>query len=124
MSKIDGKQIKAGSIPNSALTTPAGAPTKDDKAKVPNATVGNNADSGLTITNTPSGGSMVQVMVNGVGQTLGDGVKTKDCYFTGDSGTTARAINAIVATDKFYWNGTLSGFELAATDLVDFNYNV
>ena len=99
MAKIDGKQIKAGSIPNTALTTPAGAPTKVDKAKVPSVTTGNNADSGLTITSTPSGGSMVQVMVNGVAQTLGDGIKTKDCYFTGDNGTTARAIGAKKESD-------------------------
>lgn len=124
MAKIDGKQIKAGSIPNAALTTPAGAPTKSDKAKTPNVTAGNNADSGLTITTTPSGGSMVEVTVNGVAQTLGDGVKTKDCYFTGDNGATARAINAIVATDKLFWNGTIAGFDLSATDSIDFYYNV
>jgi hypothetical protein len=123
MAKIDGKQIKPGSIPNSVLTTPAGAPTKTDKAKTPNATTGN-ADSGLTITSAPSGGSMVEVMVNGVAQTLGDGVKTKDCFFSGDNGATARAINAIAANDKLYWNGVITGFDLAATDVVDFYYNV
>ncbi len=124
MAKIDGKQIKAGSIPNTVLTTPAGTPTKNDKAKTPIVTAGNNADSGLTITTTPSGGSMVEITVNGVAQALGDGIKTKDCYFTGDSGATARAINAIVAADKLFWNGTIAGFDLSATDTIDFYYNV
>jgi len=65
----------------------------------------------------------VQVFINGAKQVLGDGVKTKDCYFSGDGGTTARAIGSIVSGDSLYWNGSIAGFELAATDKVDFDFN-
>jgi hypothetical protein len=105
---------------DAALVVAGAAPVTSDKAQAPAATAGDDSDTGLTITSTPNG--YVQVFVNGVKYELGDGVKTKDCYFTGDAGTTARAISAIVATDAFYWNGTLSGIELVGTDEVDFDY--
>ena len=111
-------------VDTQVATVDNSVPTQSDKAKVPAATSGNDQDSTLTIAATPSGNGYVMVLVNGSMQELGDGVKTKDCYFTGDSGTTARAISAIVATDKFYWNGVISGFDLAVTDKVDFQYNV
>jgi hypothetical protein len=71
-----------------------------------------------------SNGAYVGVRVNGIGYTVGDGVKTKDCYFSGNGGTTARAFGAIVATDKLYWVGSVAGFQLAAaTDIIDFLYD-
>ena len=75
-----------------------------------------------TISATPAFGSYVQVMVNGVQADLGDGVKTKDCYFSGDAGTTARAIEDVVAGDTIHWVGSVAGFELDADDRLDFNY--
>lgn len=77
-----------------------------------------------TIVTTPTGGGYVSVLVNGIQQTLGDAVKTKDCYFSVDGGTTARAIAAIVAGDTLYWNGSVASYQLAATDVIDFDYNV
>lgn len=76
------------------------------------------------IVSTPTGNGYVQVMVNGVQAVVGDGVKTKECYFSGDAGVTARAIADIVAGDKLYWVGSVAGFELDSADELDFNYNL
>lgn len=79
-------------------------------------------DTGLTISNTPAGDGLVMVMVNGIKSELGSGVKTADCYFSGDSGSTARAIGDIASGDALYWNGS-SVFTLETTDVIDFIYN-
>jgi len=101
----------------------AAVPVKDDKALAPTGAITtDDADTGLTITKTPAAGSYVKVSLNGVGIEVGDGVKTKDGYFTGDSGTTARAISAVVATDKFFWNAVISGVNLSTSDEFDFDY--
>lgn len=65
----------------------------------------------------------VGVNVNGVGQVVGNGVRTTACYFSGDGGTTARAYGAVVSGDLLYWVGSVALFELAATDVIDFIYN-
>lgn len=79
-------------------------------------------DTGLTISNTPAGDGLVMVMVNGIKSELGSGVKTADCYFSGDSGSTARAIGDIASGDSLYWNGA-SIFTLETSDVIDFIYN-
>lgn len=76
-----------------------------------------------TVAATPAGDSYVKVEVNGVGAVVGDAVKTKDCYFSGDGGTTARDINDIASGDTLHWNGTVAGFELDASDIIDLFYN-
>ena len=60
----------------------------------------------------------IGVFVNGVGPYLiGDGVKTAvECYISGDGGTTARALSAVAIGDTLRWNGSVAGFQLAATD--------
>jgi collagen triple helix repeat protein len=73
------------------------------------------------ITFTPKG--YVQVFINGARQSLGDGVRTKSCYFSSDGGATAKAYSAISAGDSLYWVGTVALFELATTDRVDFDYS-
>jgi len=77
---------------------------------------------GLTITSTPAGDSLVMVLVNGIKVELGNGVKTSDCYFSGNGGSSARAISAITAGDELYWNG-VSAYTLETTDSVDFIYS-
>jgi len=79
-------------------------------------------DTGLTISNTPAGDGLVMVMINGIKAELGSGVKTADCYFSGDSGSTARAIGDIASGDSLYWNGA-SIFTLETSDVIDFIYN-
>jgi hypothetical protein len=70
-------------------------------------------------------GGYVFVDVDGVIITPGDGTKVAvPCYFSGDGGVTARALKSIVAGDFCYWNGSVAGFQLAATDLISFFYLV
>lgn len=115
--KLDGDSlIKAAAGLKSVV------PVTADKAQSPSATSGDNSSTGLTITSTPGGDGFVGVVVNGVGYELGDASKLKDCYFSADAGTTAKAIAAIVATDVLFWNGVIAGFDLATADSVDFNY--
>lgn len=74
------------------------------------------------ITATPKG--RVLVTVNGRQVSIGDGVKTKDGYFSSDLGITAKAYAAIAAGDKFYWVGSVAGYQLnSSTDTISFNYN-
>ena len=101
-----------------------GAPTKDDKDQSPANTAGDFFATGLTLTNTPVGDRNVNVFVNGDLVDVGDGVKTKDAYFSNDGGTTARAFAAILSGDELIWNGTIANFNLTASDDVDFDYDV
>ena len=94
----------------------------DKELSVGAPTSGDDANTGLTITSTPEADSYVGVYVNGHLQVLGDGVKTKDCYFSGDGGSTARAITSITAGDTLFWNGTITGFDLATSDIISFTY--
>lgn len=75
------------------------------------------------IVSTPTSDGSVDVYVNGLRQALA-GDKTHDCYFSADSGTTAKSIANIAAGDVLYWVGSVAGFQLATTDIVDFTYNV
>jgi hypothetical protein len=101
----------------------AAIPVKDDKALNPTGAVSTDeTDTGLDITKTPAAGSYVTVQLNGVSVELGDGVKTKDCYFSADGGSSARAIADIVATDSLYWNAVISGVNLSTSDEIDLHY--
>ena len=77
-----------------------------------------------TLVYSPANHSYVKVTMNGVGQKLGDGIKTKDCYFSADSGTTAKTFATIAAGDTLYWNGSNAGFQLDSTDSINFEYEV
>lgn len=99
-------------------------PTTADKNLIPSATSGDESTSGLTIAADPALDGYVGVSVNGAFYSVGDGVKIRDCYFSADGGTTARAISAIAAGDTLYWNGLVAGFDLATSDRVSFHYEV
>jgi alpha-tubulin suppressor-like RCC1 family protein len=90
MALVRTKQIKPGTD-GQVIKTVSGTPlfanhslTKSDKGLAPGATSGDNNDTTLTISSTPSGDGHVEVKVNGAQQVLGDGVRTKDCYFASD----------------------------------------
>lgn len=103
----------------------AAYPVEDNKDMTAAVTAADYDDAcATTVATTPSGDGYVQVFVNGVKYPVGDGVRTKACYFSADGGTTARAISAIAAGDTLYWVGSVAGFELAATDRIDFDYSV
>jgi autotransporter family porin len=73
---------------------------------------------------TPARSGYVDVQVNGASVEVGNGIKTKDCYFSSDAGTTAKAFTAFASGDLLYWVGSVAGYELAATDKISFNYIV
>ena len=99
-----------------------GVDTNVDQDLTPIVTSGNGASTGISITYTPWNDSKVMVKINGIGSNLGDGVKTKDCYFSNDNGATARAMADIEAGDTLYWNGEVAGYDLDAGDEVDLDY--
>lgn len=119
--------IKPKQIDFTAFT---GFPTPDrnNKAMTASVTVADgDVACATTIAQTPSSsstnGGYIGVNVNGAAQFVGDGTKASvDCYFSGDGGTTARALRAVVTGDLLYWNGSIAGFQLAVTDKVSFLY--
>lgn len=123
--QLHGKQIRDASIPNAKLQTPAAFPTSSNKEMVAEVTVADfDKACDTAVAFTPAADSYVEVSINGLAVVVGDGVKTKDCYFSANSGTTAKAIAAIAAGDKLYWVGTVAGYQLDASDRVDFEYLV
>lgn len=114
---LDGDSLAKGASGLKAKT-----PTSGNKDQSPSATAGDNQTTGLTIAATPGGDGYVRVSVNGIGYRLGDGIKTKDCYFSADGGTTARTIAAIASGDTLFWNGVIAGFNLETSDSVDMEY--
>lgn len=90
--------------------------------EIPTATTGDYASTGITMDFEPYRDSVVDVMVNGLGLSEGDGVRTAPVYFSNDGGLTARAIIDIEAGDELYWNGTIAGFDLTSDDLIDIVY--
>jgi phage-related tail fiber protein len=77
-----------------------------------------------TLVAAPARGGHIGVLVNGRQTVVGNGVKTKSCYFSADSGTTAKTFANLAAGDTLYWVGSVAGYQLATTDLIDFNYEV
>jgi hypothetical protein len=65
---------------------------------------------------TPRGGRWPDVYWQGVWGEVGD--LTAPFYFSGDSGTTARANGAVVSGDTLHFNGSEAGFELAAGESI------
>jgi hypothetical protein len=106
-------------------TTAAIVPTIANKDMAASATT---ADFDLAcatvMVGTPGNDGYVKVEVNGVGYAVGDGVKTKPCYFSADSGATAKSIAAIATGDRLYWVGSVAGFQLLASFKLDFHYNL
>ncbi len=104
---------------NAGLSAPIMATA--DLGKAPGAVSADGTDTTINITNTPAADGAVRIFVNGIGAELGDGVKTKDCYFSDDGGTTARSIADITAADDLFWNGA-SVYALDNTDVIDIVY--
>jgi hypothetical protein len=80
------------------------------------------AATGITISAEPLDDSAVLVLINGVGIELGDGVKTTEAYFSGDAGTTARALADIASGDQLIWNGA-THYTLETDDIVEIRFN-
>jgi hypothetical protein len=97
------------------------AADKETRATQSGATSGDGAATSLAIDFDNDGGGCPEVFVgqaSGFKVANGDSERTTaDCYFSADSGSTARAWSAIVSTDVLYWNGTVApGGNLANGD--------
>lgn len=104
---------------SSGILTPA------DKELTPLPTAAaNHQSTGIHISATPVPGSNVSVYVNGQRLAVGDGVRTKDCYFSADGGNSARAMLNIVAGDTLYFNSLIAGYTLSNVDRVTLDYQV
>lgn len=115
-------RFEASSTGSGSNVVELGVNTGVDLNKTSLVTQFNGDSTGITITFTPFLDSIVTVKINGVEVNLGDGVKTQACYFSVDSGVTARTIANITAGDTLYWNGSYAGFELDSSDDVDISY--
>ena len=80
------------------------------------------AATATTVPKNNFGTGKLNLFINGVFYPLGNGVKTKAAYISGDGGATARAWGAVVAGDTIRWNGSIAGFQLAASDRLDLNF--
>lgn len=86
-------------------------------------TSGNNSLTGITLSNTPSQNSRIQIFVNGQLQKIGNGTfSSVDCYFSNDGGLSALLFTSIVSGNILYWNGSSAGFELDTSDEIDIIY--
>lgn len=68
---------------------------------------------------TPAGDGYVSVTINGVAYEVADGVRTRELYFSTDSGATALALAAIAA-GAFLHLGSGMAFNLDADDSISF----
>ena len=91
-------------------------------AEVYSGTNGNSSPTGVIIEHTPYKDSRVDVKINGISVNVGDGILTKDCYFSNDNGVTAKLIKGIESGDELFWNGENAGYELDLMDRIDFIY--
>jgi hypothetical protein len=100
-------------------------PAKGNKSMTASVTTTDNDQAtATTVAAAPATDSWVTLLVNGVKETVGDGTKAGvAAYISGDGGTNARAWNDVVATDTIHWNGSVAGYELAATDVLDLVFN-
>lgn len=122
--RLDAMEDLLGAIIGGDIFIEGGSPTSSDKDLTPNATNTDEAATGLILSKTPIGERYVTVILNGISNSVGDGVKTKDCYFSRDSGITALSLDNLESGDELYWNSVISGIDLAVSDSIDFDYDV
>lgn len=100
-----------------------GVATRSDYNQTTSVTSNDGDTTGASITYTPFSDSSVIVKVNGLQVNLGDGAKDEACYFSADSGTTAKSVSAIAAGDVLYWMGSIANYQLEADDEIDIVYD-
>jgi hypothetical protein len=101
-----GGKLATDSIDLAALTT----------------TVDGDDATAFTIASEPVDASYIIVEINGKGETVGDGVTSKACYFSGDGGASARnfaGANKVTVGDTLHWNGSVAGYQLDVTDKIN-----
>jgi hypothetical protein len=99
--------------------------TQSNKRMAAFATVADgDAACGVAVAKTPAPNTYVGVRINGIDiPEVGNGTRSNAAvYFSGDGGTTARAWSAIQLGDTCHWQGSIAGYQLATTDIVEFVY--
>lgn len=66
--------------------------------------------------------TIVRVTVNGLKASVGNGTTLSDCFFSDDSGATAKTYQTVAIGDELYWNGDVAKYQLDITDQIDFIY--
>jgi hypothetical protein len=74
-----------------------------------------------TVAVAPVTGGTVEVFIS-IKVSVGDAVKTEDCYFSTDAGLTALPLSGIIVGASLHWVGSVAGYELDGTELIDFVY--
>jgi hypothetical protein len=106
-------------------------PTKADLALSPSATAGDDQDTGITLSRKPlgfgtgaTGNKVVLVDINGTVAEVGDGVKTKDCFFSDSASApyAAKYFGDLAAGDKLIWNDSVAGYSLETRFVVRLFY--
>jgi prefoldin subunit 5 len=93
-------------------------------------TSGDGAQASATraISEAPLDNSYIDVKINGISYEVGNGVKTKACYFSNDGGVTAKGFSSSYVNGKveigdfLFWNGTIAGFDLKSTWKMSMHY--
>jgi hypothetical protein len=101
---------------------PEGILTYVDKYVNSQATTGDAASTGITISYSPYQDSFVMVEVNGISVEVGDGETDKAVYFSGNNGLTATSIEEIRSGDQLIWNGNVAGYDLEVDDEINLIY--
>ena len=83
----------------------------------------NGGDTGLKISDNTPPNCRIDVFVLGLLQSVGDGSKNKDFYFSRDNGTTAQSFADVKKDDKLFFNSVVAGFVLMPDDLISINYD-
>jgi hypothetical protein len=117
---VDGTTI--GVNPSGQLYAVSGSSQPFYQNSTSLTTNGDNSSTGVSLSNTPNSYSRIQVFVNGQLQKLGDGSTTLDCYFSSDSGFTAKSLNSLSTGDILYWNGVITKYELNSQDEITVVY--
>lgn len=95
-----------------------------DKNLVPNACAANFSDTGLVIGAEPADDGYVLVLVNGQQQSVGNGDRAHDFYFSADGGATAKTFATLAAGDALFFNALIAGFPIGPVDRIDLDYCV
>lgn len=79
---------------------------------------------GLFIAEQPVLDSYIGVEVNSAWNLVGDGVLTKEFYFSNSGPGNAKLFANIAVGDELFFNGTIANFTLTPTDSISFHYLV
>lgn len=105
------------------IQTAVGRSSPENKNMVSLATtVDGDKATNTTVALAPVFGGTVDVFINGAKVSVGNGVKTEDCYFSTDGGTTALLLSGIVVGATLHWVGSVAGYELDTLEQIDFIY--